>query len=194
MKLAEKINFEELIPNCIQGDRKSQQKFFQLFYGKMLNVCFRYSNDMDEAKDILQDAFIKVFASLEHFGNKGSLEGWVRRIVVNTAIDTIRRKKDFMLDIDDNSNQALLSNPEEESSLSEYAKIKAEILLKLIQKLSPAYKTVFNLYVLEDYSHKDIANELGISEGTSKSNLAKAKCNLKQLFDDYIKNNKHELL
>lgn len=193
MKLAGKINFEQLIANCIQGDRKSQQIFFQSFYGKMLSVSFRYANDMDEAKDILQDAFIKVFAKLENYGNQGSLEGWIRRIVVNTAIDYIRRKKDFMLDIDTHPNLVELSHVDDENDLSDYAKMKADILLKLIQKLSPAYRTVFNLFVIEDYSHKDIAKELGISEGTSKSNLAKAKCNLRQLFDDYIKKNQHEL-
>ena len=191
--MAEKINFEQLISNCIKGDRKSQQVFFQSFYGKMLSISFRYANDLDEAKDILQDAFIKVFASLPNFGNKGSLEGWVRRIVVNTAIDYIRRKKDFMLDVDANPNLIELSTSDEDSDLSEYSKVRVEILVKLIQKLSPAYRTVFNLYVLEDYTHKDVAQKLGISEGTSKSNLAKAKCNLRQLFDDYIKKNQHEL-
>lgn len=193
MNLTAKINIEDLIANCIKGDRKSQQLFFQSFYGKMLSVSFRYANDMDEAKDILQDAFIKVFAKLENFGNQGSLEGWIRRIVVNTAIDYIRRKKDFMVDIDSNPNMVELSTTDENSGLSDYAKMKAEILMKLIQKLSPAYRTVFNLFVIEEYTHKAIAEELGISEGTSKSNLAKAKCNLKQLFDDYIKKNQHEL-
>ena len=193
MNYSDKEIAGKLITSCQKGDKNSQQKLFQTFYGRMLNVCFRYANDIDEAKDMLQEGFIKVFASLDGFENKGSLEGWIRKIIVNTSIDYIRKKKDFFVDIDTASIQDQIVDKSGESELSEYAKLRVEILMRLIQKLSPAYRTVFNLYVIEDYSHREIANLLNISEGTSKSNYAKAKANLKMMFDDYVKESKNEI-
>lgn len=187
MNLHDKKEVGVLVASCLKGDRNSQQKFFKCFYGKMLAVCMRYADDYDDAKDIVQEGFIKVFANLKSFENQGSLEGWVRRIVVNTAIDCVRKKHFLTVDIED-SPEALKSDAvhEQEQEDEAYAQMKAEIVMKLIQKLSPMYKAVFNLYVLENYSHKEISDELGISIGTSKSNLAKAKMNLKKLFDQYI--------
>ena len=152
----------------------------------MLAVCMRYADSYDDAKDIVQEGFIKVFANLKGFENQGSLEGWVRRIVVNTAIDCVRKKHFQTVDIED-SHEAQKSNAAQEQEQEEeaYTLMKAEVVMKLIQKLSPMYRAVFNLYVLENYSHKEISDELGISIGTSKSNLAKAKMNLKKLFDQY---------
>lgn len=192
MNLTDKEIAGKLIKSCQNGDKKSQQLLYQAFYGKMLNVCFRYANDLDEAKDILQEGFIKMFSSLDGYENKGSLEGWVRRIIVHTAIDYVRKKREVFVDITDYSVQNEASVVDTEEELNEYSRIKADILLNLIQKLSPAYKTVFNLYVIEEYSHKQIGEMLNVSEGTSKSNYAKAKQNLKKLFDDYINENKYE--
>lgn len=141
----------------------------------------RYSRDQDEAQDIVQNGFIKIFNKIEVYNFEGSLEGWIRRIMVNTAIDHIRKNKrdPFSIEDEDRIESADVDNvfvQEEEEEI----KIKAEIAMKAISKLSPAYRTVFNLYVIEGFTHKEIAEYLGISEGTSKSNLAKAKQKLKE--------------
>lgn len=174
--------FREIVEGCIANNRKCQEQLFKLFYGKMLSVCIRYIPDRDSAQEVLQEGFIKVFDKIGAFDDKGSLEGWVRRIVVNTAIDHIRKsKKDpFRTDQDDDFKLGA-SDPMVEMEELQLLELKAELAMEAIQQLSPAYRTVFSLYVLEDYSHKEIAEKLGISEGTSKSNLAKAKMNLQRI-------------
>ena len=147
----------------------------------------RYATDYSEAQDILHEGFIKVFAKLKSFKNEGSFEGWIRRIIVNSAIDYVRAKKKLTFDSEEKS---IIDNIKDEDEVlieaENLSKIKAELIIELIQKLSPAYKTVFNLYVMEGYSHKQVAEELGISEGTSKSNLAKAKQKLRELFEENL--------
>lgn len=174
--------FREIVEGCIANNRKCQEQLFKLFYGKMLSACLRYIPDRDSAQEVLQEGFIKVFDKIGAFDHKGSLEGWIRRIVVNTAIDQIRKsKKDpFRTDQDDDFKLGA-SDPMVEMEELQLLELKAELAMEAIQKLSPAYRTVFSLYVLEDYSHKEIAEKLGISEGTSKSNLAKAKMNLQRI-------------
>lgn len=154
-----------------------------------MGVCLRYTRDQDTAQEVLQVGFIKVFEKLEHFDFKGSFEGWVRRIIVNTSIDSIRKNKRGPISTDEEYlfNDAD-SSPEDDSDLIELNSIKAEHAMEAIQSLSPAYKTVFNLYVIENYSHKEIAEILDISEGTSKSNLAKAKQNLRKILNDKFVN------
>lgn len=153
-----------------------------MFYGKMMSICRRYTRNEDQAKDILQDAFIKVFSKVSKFNFEGSFEGWVRRIVVNTAIDFTRKaKNDYLLmnenqSIEDFEND-LLEIEEEEFNIP----LNVGDVINGMNKLSNAYRTVFNLYVFENYSHQEIADALGISVGTSKSNLAKARANLKKL-------------
>ncbi len=155
----------------------------------MMVVCMRYTNDKDTAQEVLQEGFMKVFEKLGAFDYKGSFEGWVRRIVANTAIDSIRRsKKNPILTDNDNDFKIGGENPMEEQENIELGEVKAEMAMAAIQKLSPAYRTVFNLYVLEEYSHKEIAEMLGISEGTSKSNLAKAKMNLQKILNQQFMN------
>ncbi len=142
----------------------------------------RYISDRDSAQEVVQESFIKIFEKLSSYDKKGSLEGWLRRIVVNTAIDSIRKsKKDPFRTDNDNDFKLGAVNPMEEQEDIDLFHLKAEIAMEAIQELSPAYKTVFNLYVIENYSHKEIADKLNISEGTSKSNLAKAKMNLMKL-------------
>ncbi len=155
----------------------------------MLAVCLRYIQDRDSAEEVLQEGFIKIFDKLEAFDYKGSFEGWMRRIMANTAIDSIRRhKKDPMLTDNDEDFKLGSVNPSIEREEEEFTAIKAEMALEAIQELSPAYRAVFNLYVIEDYTHKEIAEILNISEGTSKSNLAKAKQNLQKILIDRFKN------
>lgn len=184
-----KEQLKEIIEGCLRNDRRSQEAIFKLFYGKMMSVCMRYTNDKDTAQEVLQEGFVKVFEKLGAFDYKGSFEGWVRRIVANTAIDAIRRsKKNPILTDNDNDFKIGGENPMEKQETIELGELKAEMAMEAIQKLSPAYRTVFNLYVLEEYSHKEIAEMLGISEGTSKSNLAKAKMNLQKILNKQFMN------
>lgn len=178
-------NIEQLrhiVEGCVRNDRRAQEQLFKMFYGKMLAVCKRYISDNDTAQEVLQESFIKVFDKIGIFDFKGSLEGWVRRIVANTAIDSIRKSKrnPFQTDSDSVFKQETTEDMiiQEEWELTE---LKAEAAMEAIEQLSPAYRMVFNLFVIEDYSHKEIAEILGINEGTSKSNLAKAKMNLQKL-------------
>jgi RNA polymerase sigma-70 factor (ECF subfamily) len=173
-------NYIEIIKACIKGDRKAQKQLYQLFADKMFGVCLRYADNADEAKDILQDGFIKVFLNLKQFNHKGSFEGWVRRIMVNTALEKFRDRS-YLFAV--NMEQGY------ESKDSEYDHILSELavqdLLKLIQELSPQYRMVFNLYAIEGYSHKEICEMLNIKEGTSKSNLSRAREILKEKVTKY---------
>jgi RNA polymerase sigma-70 factor (ECF subfamily) len=156
----------------------------------MLAVCLRYSTDMDQAKDILQEGFIKVFNSLDKFNRKGSLEGWIRRIMVNTAIDQIRKDKRSLTlsHSEELLDKGLEVVEETEIDDDESLQLNMSHVIEAMQELSPGYKAVFNLYVMEDMTHKEIANSLGITEGTSKSNLAKAKMKLRKIL---LENNAH---
>lgn len=178
----------QIVEGCLKGDRRSQERLFKMYYGKMMAVCMRYISERDSAQEVLQISFLKVFDKLEYFDFSGSLEGWIRRIVSNSAIDHLRKaKKNPFLSDQDNDFKSLSTDPMLENELLEQTQQKAKLAHEAIAKLSPAYRTVFNLYVMEELSHKEIASLLGISEGTSKSNLAKAKMNLQRLLkDDFI--------
>ena len=174
-------NLKQIVEGCLKGERRSQERLFTMFYGKMMAVSMRYIGDRDSAQEVLQVSFLKVFDKLEHFDFSGSLEGWMRRIVSNTAIDHLRKaKKNPFLSDQDNDFKSMAEDPMQVQELLAHTQLKAELAQAAITKLSPAYRTVFNLYVIEERSHKEIAELLGISEGTSKSNLAKAKMNLQR--------------
>jgi RNA polymerase sigma-70 factor (ECF subfamily) len=184
-----KEQLKAIIDGCLQNDRRSQEQLFKLFYGKMLPVCIRYVSDRDTAQEVLQEGFIKIFEKLGAFDHKGSFEGWIRRIVANTAIDAIRKSKKDPYRTDNDNDfkigaEDLMVDREEMETLE----LKAQVAMEAVQKLSPAYRAVFNLYVLEEYSHKEIGAILGISEGTSKSNLAKAKMNLQKILSEKFMN------
>lgn len=186
MHVAQNINSDQLellVNGCVRNNRKSQEAIYKMFYGKMMAVCKRYTRNEDQAKDILQDGFIKVFKNIEKFGFNGSFEGWVRRIIVNTAIDFTRKaKNDYLLMNEDQSIEDFENDLLDEGEEEEYDNpLKVADVIKGMEKLSTAYRTVFNLYVFENYSHQEIADALGISVGTSKSNLAKARGNLKKI-------------
>jgi len=191
--VAETKQLQALIDGCLKGDRRSQQAVHKLYYGKMKAVCMRYTRDYDQANDVLQEGFLKVFNNLEKFTGVGTFEGWMRRIMVNLSIDRFRKlKHDFVLlgepdDIErygDDTEEVL----DEIDELEDINSITPEQIIDAMQQLTPAYRTVFNLYVYEDYTHQDIAEALGISVGTSKSNYAKAKKNMKKLL---LKNMHH---
>lgn len=181
----ENDQLKKVIQSCVAGKRSAQKKLFDHFYGKMLGVCMRYTRDNDSAQEVCQEAFIKVFDKLSEFDFKGSFEGWVRRIMVNASIDAHRKKQRFAMSTDEDFLLESTSLYEEDDHFDkELTKIKAKHALEAIQALSPAYQTVFNLYVIENYSHKEIADILSISEGASKSNLAKAKQNLRKILKE----------
>ena len=160
---------EIIIKGCVSGDRKAQGKLFNLFSNEMFGVCLYYSKDYTEAEDTLHDGFMKVFKKIGQFEYKGSLAGWIRKIMVNTALEKFRKQHLLFALGDEYENNEDINRENIISSLS------ANDLINLIRELSPQYKMVFNLYAIEGYSHGEISEMLGISEGTSNSNLARAR-------------------
>jgi RNA polymerase sigma-70 factor (ECF subfamily) len=184
--VAETKHLQALIDGCLKGDRRSQQAIHKMFYGKMKAVCMRYTRDSDQANDVLQEGFLKVFNNLDKYTGVGTFEGWMRRIMVNLSIDRYRRlKHDLVLLGEQNDIENWGGETDEETEdlgeNDEIYDITPEQIIDAMQQLTPAYRTVFNLYVYEDYTHQDIAEALGISVGTSKSNYAKAKKNMRKL-------------
>ena len=175
-------NFAKIIKGCLAGKRDYQEALYKLFSGKMYGLCLRYTKDRDEAQDILQEGFIKVFSNLTKFDNRGSFEGWIRRIIINVALERFR-KTNYMYPVEDITiYKDQLDYDDMEATMSE------EEMLKLIQELSPKYRMVFNLYAIEGYSHSEISQMLNISEGTSKSNLSRARVILQEKLKEYSKN------
>jgi len=170
----ENLKLQEIIDGCIEGKRKHQYKFYNLFSSKMMGVCMRYAKGQAEAEDILQDGFVKVFTNLHKFQPYGSFEGWVRRIFVNTAIEYYRQRRKFLI------NDIEIENQEFEFSDNVVDKMAAEEILVLIKEMPGGYRMVFNMYAIEGYSHKEIAEEMGISIGTSKSQYSRARSYLQK--------------
>lgn len=164
----------DLINGCIDGNHKMQELLYKKFSSKMYGVCLRYSGNVDDANDLLQEGFVKVFKNLQKFRGDGSFEGWMRRIFVNTSIEHFRKKVKLY------NVTEVQENTIEETDLNILDTLAAKDIILLVNELSPGYKTVFNMHVIEGYSHKEIADLLGISEGTSKSQLARAKGVLKK--------------
>jgi RNA polymerase sigma-70 factor (ECF subfamily) len=167
---------EQLVHGCRKNSRVHQHALYKRFAPKMLSVCMRYASDRMLAEDFLQEGFIRVFTKLDQFNSTGSLEGWVKRIMVNTALQHIRRSKQEPSAAD--ADEGLVIADTAETPLDALA---ADELMALIAKLPTGYRLVFNLYVLEEYTHQEIAAELGISEGTSKSQLARARQHLQKM-------------
>ena len=166
---------KQIIEGCMRNDPAFQQRLYNMLSAKMFAVCLRYANEYNSAQDLLQEGFIKVFRNIEKFRGEGSFEGWVRRIFVNTAIEHYRKQVN-MYAIHDTEVKAY-----EYFDNNALENLKREDIVKSIQKLSDGYRTVFNLYVVEGYSHKEIGDMLGISEGTSKSQLARARYLLQKM-------------
>ncbi|WP_374950177.1 RNA polymerase sigma factor [Mucilaginibacter sp.] len=175
MFLEPKPNIDELVKRCKAGQRKAQEMLYKRLAGKMLGVCMRYSIDRMEAEDMLQNGFIKVFQKMGDYRGEGSFEGWVRRIMVHSSIEYYRRHHKMMQVVDmDEAGEEPTVNAIASSSLE------AKDLLMLIKGLSPGYRMVFNMYAIDGYSHKEIAEMTGISEGASKSQLSRARAILKE--------------
>ncbi|MFA6403676.1 MAG: sigma-70 family RNA polymerase sigma factor [Salinivirgaceae bacterium] len=181
------MDLNVLIKECKKNRPEAQRKLYEQFSGKMFGVCLRYSKDYTEAEDILQDGFIKVFTKISQFDFKGSFEGWVRRIMVNCALERYR-KHNLLYSV---------SEIREYDTKLAYDDVMSEIsrkeLMSLIQELSPQYKMVFNLYAIEGFSHQEIGEKLRISEGTSKSNLSRARAILQEKVKELYSERKQEV-
>jgi RNA polymerase sigma factor (sigma-70 family) len=160
----------ELIQGCIKGDGRMQRLLYQKYASRMFGICLRYANNEDEAADMLQEGFIKVYLKLAEFRNEGSFEGWIRRIIVNTSINQVLRNKKHQFHQDLEQFEEVI---EDTGSLHEQLQVKD--LLKMVQVLPTGYRSVFNLYEIEGYSHKEIAELMGISINTSKTQLMHAR-------------------
>ncbi|HZH36287.1 MAG TPA: RNA polymerase sigma factor [Flavisolibacter sp.] len=174
----------DLLEGCMKGNRKMQRELYDRFAPKMYGVCLRYASNAEEAEDILQEGFIKVFRKMDSYRGDGSFEGWIRRIFVNTAIEYYR-KKTYLQPITEHEE-----NTVEGKYLSVLDNLAEKDIINLVQQLSPGYRTVFNMYVVEGYTHKQIADLLGISEGTSKSQLSRAKQILQDMVTKHIEKRK----
>lgn len=164
----------DLVARCLKNDRRAQKELYVMYFSTMMNTCMRYTRDKEQALEVLNDAFLKVFTELKKFKGEGSLEGWIRKIVFHTSIDHVRKntsyKKSIELDVevDHEINEEALSN------------LTSEELLQVIDTLVPATKNVFVLYTIEGYNHKEISQLLNISEGTSKWHLSNARKQLQE--------------
>lgn len=165
---------------CLKGQRESQKLLYQEFYGYSMSVCLRYVEDRDEAAEVLNDAFMKIFGNIKKFDRSMPFRPWLRKILVNTAIDFFHRKQKKI------KTEQLSLVEKEVGSEAILSGISYDEVLSLLQKLPPAYRLVFNLYVIEGYKHEEIATMLNINVGTSKSNLFKAKQQLKKNLADFF--------
>ena len=170
----DQAELDDIIKDCKAGKRKAQERLFGFYSDEMFGVCLYYSKDYTEAEDTLHEGFMKVFTKIDQFQHKGSLAGWIKRIMINTALEKFRKQTQLYAVGDDLEQNSDIEPERVTSDLS------FEDLLEMVRELSPQYRMVFNLYAIDGYSHKEIAEMLSISEGTSKSNLARARSSLQK--------------
>ncbi|MEJ1221552.1 RNA polymerase sigma factor [Sediminicola sp. 1XM1-17] len=174
------MSLKELVHNCKKGNRKAQEQLYKQYAGLLFGVCLKYSRNKTEAEDNLHDSFMTIYQKIDQYKFKGSFDGWLKRVTVNTVLQKYR-KEEYLSVITD--------NVEEESTVETgYVAVELQVLLRYIQELPNKYRLTFNLYVLDGYSHKEIAELLGTSVGTSKSNLARARLILKEKIEKEIIN------
>lgn len=173
--------FENIIKGCRRKDQDAQRLLYEKFSAPMLGVCLRYAGSRDDAQDILHEGFLKIYEKIGQFESRGSFEGWIRRIMVNTALERYRNEQksvniqDELIEFDLNMSTKMDDN------------VTVKELLSIIMELSPQYRVVFNLFAIEGYSHKEISKMLDISEGTSKSNLSRARSILQKKVKEHYK-------
>jgi RNA polymerase sigma-70 factor (ECF subfamily) len=172
------VSLEQLIKNCVKQDAEAQSQLYKQYASKLFSLCLKYSKNYAEAEDNLHDTFITVFSKIVQYNNKGSFEGWLKRIAINTALQGYRKD----VGVYDIVNE---SNIEDVSVAIDDEDINIDFLLKIIQELPNRYRLIFNLYVLDGYSHVEISELVNISSGTSKSNLARARLILKEKIEVY---------
>lgn len=166
------MGLDQLIKRCKKKNAQAQEQLYRLYSSKLFSICLKYSSDVSSAEDTLQDAFITIFDKIGQYKNQGSFEGWIKRVTVNTALQKYRKQKVFDIINEEQIEEVEVEVDEEEISM--------DYLLEIIQQLPDRYRLVFNLYVLDGYSHKEVSEMLEISVGTSKSNLARARNILKE--------------
>jgi RNA polymerase sigma-70 factor (ECF subfamily) len=171
------LSLNKLIKQCAKNDRKAQEEIYQLFAGKLYSICLKYSKNKQEAQDNFQDGFITIFNKIGQFNFQGSFEGWLKRVMINTVLLKYRKKTVLNIVTEDIPDEVIVDIDDDEVSL--------DFLLGLIRELPERYRMVFNLYVLDGFSHKEISEMLQIAEGTSKSNLARARAILKQKIEEH---------
>ncbi len=177
------ISDEMLVSGCLKGESSSQKSLYEKYKVQLFRVCLRYAKDRAEAEDMLQDGFIKIFTDLHQFTFQGPLGAWMRRVVVNIALQLIRKNKRFQM------NEDIESIADEyQTDASVFSQMNVKALTKLIQTLPDGYRIVFNMYVVEGYSHKEIAEQLNIKVNTSKSQLSKAKATLRKMLEKIMVN------
>lgn len=168
------LNEKELIQGCRQGQEKARRRLYELYAGRMLGLCRRYVGDRDTAEDIMIQGFMRVFERIAQYSGEGSFEGWMKRIMINEALGYLRKAKTMYLEVD-------IEKAEQEPDFGFLeSHLEAAELLAMIDRMPPGYKTVFNLYAIEGYNHREIGTLLGISENTSKSQLSRARMYLQQ--------------
>lgn len=174
-------DIKNIIKGCLAGNRRDQELLYRRHSARLYAVCLQYSGNDEEARDILQEGFIKIFENLIHYKYEGSFEGWMRRIVVNTALEKYRSNHNLYRvdDID------LIPEPDADPETEDYSGLEAVDLMNIIRELPPKYRMVFNLFAIEGYSHKEISRMINISEGTSKSNLSRARDILQKKVSQY---------
>lgn len=165
-----RMNERQLITGCIKGDRKAQRELYDTYSRKMMGVCYRYVGEQETARDLLQEGFIKVFANINSYSGSGSFEGWMRKIFVNSSLEYLR-KSNVLKEATDLDSLAELVEPD----ASAISKISSKELMQLVNKLPDGFRTVFNLFAIEGYSHKEIADMLSITESTSRSQYTRAR-------------------
>jgi len=165
---------KQLIEGCLKGNRMAQEELYNLYSRRMMGVCMRYVSDRETARDLLQDGFVKLFTSLHLFAGTGPFEAWMRMIFVNVAIEHLR-KKDILRD-----TATLESVPETTVDETVVSSLTAQTIMELVKSLPSGYRTIFNMYAVEGYSHKEIGEQLNISEATSRSQYARARQWLKE--------------
>lgn len=189
MTLLPSQDIQNIIHGCVKLQRESQKQFYTYFYSYAMSICMRYTHTDDDAMEIANDGFLKIFKELASFQARyedveASLKGWMKKIMVNTSIDHFRKNQKYQMNVSINDNLFHIEDHAETS----IDKLSYDEVYKLVQQLSPVYRTVFNLYVIDGYKHEEIAKQLKISIGTSKSNLAKAKINIKKMIYELQKN------
>lgn len=172
-------DLKDIVRRCLDNDRLAQKWLFDRYAGLMMGICMRYMGNREQAEDVLQNGFVKIFRYMEKYRNEGSFEGWMKRIMINQALETLR-KKDLLnqaLRLEDHTWQVSDDMPDGQSTLQH------KELLEMITRLPAGFRTVFNMYAIEGYTHPEIAEQLNISVGTSKSQYARARAQIRTMIE-----------
>ena len=183
--MPDRQQLKHIVQGCVKANRQSQKEFYQLYYGFAMGICMRYCNSADDAMEVMNDSFLKIFRAIHSFESRhdnyeASLMGWMKSIVVNTSIDHFRKNKNNYLVSELEADHLEITDAMENA----VSRMSYKEIMAIVQMLSPCYRTVFNLHVIDGFKHEEIAKQLNISVGTSKSNLAKARSNIQKMLKE----------